>query len=186
MKILYIITKSNWGGAQRHVFDLATAMKDAGHDVAVALGGDGPLRVKLEASGIYCHSISKLKRDISASDDVGSFKEIYSIIKYRRPDILHLHSPKASGIGALAGRILRVPSIVTTVHGWTWNESRPILQKAAIALSSWVTMLLCHKVILITQKDLDQAKYLPFVKDKLTLISLGMRAPIFVSVDGVG
>ena len=44
MKILYVITKSNWGGAQRHVFDLATAMKDKGHDVYVALGGEGSSR----------------------------------------------------------------------------------------------------------------------------------------------
>ena len=39
MKILYVITKSNWGGAQRHVFDLSTAMKKRGHTVVVALGG---------------------------------------------------------------------------------------------------------------------------------------------------
>ncbi len=30
MKILYVITKANWGGAQRYVYDLATAARDAG------------------------------------------------------------------------------------------------------------------------------------------------------------
>ena len=48
MKILYMITKSNWGGAQRHVFDLATSMKEKGHDVWVAVGGNGLLKEKLE------------------------------------------------------------------------------------------------------------------------------------------
>jgi len=41
MKILYGITKSNFGGAQRYVFDLATETQKKGHDVAVMLGGTG-------------------------------------------------------------------------------------------------------------------------------------------------
>jgi glycosyltransferase involved in cell wall biosynthesis len=124
MKILYLITKSNWGGAQRHVFDLAVAMKDRGHDVAVALGGDGTLRTRLEAAGIYTHSIASLGRDISTGKDTGSLKEIMSVIHHRRPDILHVHSPKAAGLGAVAGRILGVKKIMYTVHGWAFNEDR--------------------------------------------------------------
>jgi len=48
VKILYSITKSNWGGAQRHVFDLALYSKKMGHDVVVALGGEGLLKERLD------------------------------------------------------------------------------------------------------------------------------------------
>ena len=144
MKIMYIITKSNWGGAQRHVFDLSTSMKANGHEVWVALGGDGILKKKLEEAGIYTFSIANMNRDINLGKDAGSFKEIYNVIKNKRPDVIHLHSPKAAGLGALAGRLLGTKKIITTVHGWTFNEPRPAIEKLAIYFFSWLTMLLNH------------------------------------------
>ena len=184
MKVLYLITKSNWGGAQRHVYDLAVAMKKRGHEVSVALGGDGILRTRLEDAGIFTHSISSLGRDISTAKDAGSLKEIFAIIRHCRPDILHLHSPKAAGLGAFAGRILRVPSIIYTVHGWTFNESRPLHQRALIALFSWLTIILSHKVVLLSEWEYSQTVRFPWVAHKLKLIPLGVTPPTFISVDG--
>lgn len=184
MKILYIITKSNWGGAQRHVYDLSVAMKDKGHDVWVALGGDGMLKQKLESAGIYTFSIASLGRDLSINKDTGSFREIYNVIKNKRPDIIHLHSPKAAGLGALAGRLLRVKNIITTVHGWTFNETRPLYEKTFIAFLSWITMLLCHTTVLLSEKEYAQAEYFPWVKTKLKLIPLGIKPSAFISIDG--
>ncbi len=184
MKILYIITKSNWGGAQRHVFDLATRMKDKNQDVYVALGGEGLLKQKLEAAGIYTFSIAALGRDISATKEINSFKEILSIIKNKRPDVLHLHSTKAGGLGALAGRVLGVKKIIYTVHGWVFNEDRPIHQKILITLFSWFTMILVHTTILISEREYAQALNFPWVKKKLTLAPLGIQPPVFISVDG--
>ncbi len=184
MKIMYVITKSNWGGAQRHVFDLAVSMKDRGHDVWVALGGNGILKTRLEAAGIYTFSIAELGRDVSPGKDAGSFKELYRVIKSKRPDVLHLHSPKAAGLGSLAGRLLGVRMIATTVHGWAFNESRPLYEKATIAFFSWLTMMLSHRTILLSEREYGQALYFPWVKHKLALIPLGIKAPTFMSVDG--
>ena len=69
VKILYIITKSNWGGAQRHVYDLAIAMKAHGHEVVVALGGDGILRSRLEEVSIPTRPIAEMGRDVSIGKD---------------------------------------------------------------------------------------------------------------------
>ena len=184
MKILYLITKSNWGGAQRHVFDLAISMRNRGHEVSVALGGDGTLRTRLEAAGIYTHSIAALGRDISTSKDLGSFKEIMSVIRHRRPDILHLHSTKATGLGSVAGRLLGVKTIIQTIHGWAFNESRPLHERALIVLFSWFTMVLCHTTILLSEREYAQALHFPWVKRKIQLITLGIKAPTFLSVDG--
>ncbi|MCC5318668.1 glycosyltransferase, partial [Staphylococcus aureus] len=79
---------------QRHVYDLATAMKNTGHDVWVALGGEGILKQRLEDAGIYTFSIASLGRDVKIGQDAGSLKEIYAVIKNKRPDVVHLHSPK--------------------------------------------------------------------------------------------
>ncbi len=184
MKILYLITKSNWGGAQRHVFDLAVASKNNGHDVVVALGGDGILRSKLEEQSISTRPITELGRDVSVSKDAGSFKEIFSIIRREKPDVLHLHSPKAAGLGALAGRLLRIKKIIYTVHGWAFNENRPLHQKIAIILFSWLTTIFSHKIILLSEKELSQTLSFPFIGGKTILIPLGIGAPVFISVDG--
>jgi diacylglycerol kinase family enzyme len=72
VKILYLITKSNWGGAQRHVYDLAVAAKKNGQDVVVALGGEGVLRDRLREVGITTRPIGKLGRDVNVLEDSAS------------------------------------------------------------------------------------------------------------------
>ena len=184
MKILYVITKSNWGGAQRHVYDLSVAMKARGDTVVVALGGNGILRQKLEDIGIKTYAINKLGRDLSITKDVGSFREIFMTIKHEKPDVVHLHSPKAAGLGAVASRLLRVPEVIYTVHGWAFNENRPLYQRAGIMLMSWFTMLSVHKVVLLSEHERKQAEHFPWVKAKLSVIPLGIKVPIFMSVEG--
>ncbi|MFA6404944.1 MAG: glycosyltransferase family 4 protein [Candidatus Paceibacterota bacterium] len=184
MKILYIITKSNWGGAQRHVYDLALSMKEKSHTPIVALGGNGLLMKRLEDAGIKTYPINSLNRDISMNEDATSFMDIFRIIKRERPDILHLHSPKAAGLGSFAGKLLRVKKTIVTVHGWSFNEDRPISQRIIIAFFSWLTMLLSDKTILLSLREYSQAMHFPWVKNKLTIIPLGIKQPIFLSIDG--
>jgi len=188
IKILYVITKSNFGGAQRYVYDLASAMKKRGHEVTVVLGGAGLLKIKLEGAEIRTHAIASLKRDISVTDDAVSFKTIYSIIKTERPDVIHLNSPKAGGLGAFACRFLNASRftlhatrIIYTVHGWAFNEDRLFYERATIRLFSWLTMLLCHKTILLSQREYTQALGFPFVKNKLALVPLGIKPPVYFS-----
>ncbi|MFA6315592.1 MAG: glycosyltransferase family 4 protein [Candidatus Paceibacterota bacterium] len=184
MKILYVITKSNWGGAQKHVFDLATTMKAKGHDVWVALGGEGILKKRLEDAGVYTFGIASLNRDFNLKNDTISFKEIFTVIKNKRPDIIHLHSPKAAGLGALSGRILNVKHIIMTVHGWSFNENRPIWERLMIALFSWISMILCHTTILLSDREYEQARHFPWIKDKIKLLLPGIKMPVLMSIDG--
>jgi glycosyltransferase involved in cell wall biosynthesis len=179
VKILYIITKSNWGGAQRHVYDLAIAAKKHNQEVVVALGGEGILRERLREVGITTRSLTSMGRDIKLTNDSASLFEIFKIVNEVKPDILHLHSPKAGGLGSFAGRILRVKKIIYTAHGWAWNEDRSLIQKTLICFFSWLTMLFCTHVITISEKELVQAQSFPFVKEKLRMTRLGIEAPKF-------
>ena len=49
-KILFVITKATWGGAQRYVFDLATHLPPEQFEVMVAYGEKGKLAADLEAA----------------------------------------------------------------------------------------------------------------------------------------
>jgi len=109
VKILYVITKSNWGGAQRYVFDLATGSRAEGHDVAVAHGraeggGAGVLGQRLREAGIRTVPLAELERNVSAWKDFRSFMALAELLQKEQPDVLHLNSSKVGGIGALAGR----------------------------------------------------------------------------------
>lgn len=174
MKILYLITKSNWGGAQRYVYDLATNFSSHGHDVCVGTGGKGELVDRLKDSGIRTHSFSSLVRDVSFIEEIKTFKDMYVFIKKEKPGILHLNSSKAAGIGALIGRILSVPLIVFTVHGAPFREDRSYSKKRLIYFFTWVTCLLSHKIITVSKKDESDITQMAFVNKKVTTIYLGI------------
>ena len=51
-RILFVITKASWGGAQRYVYDMALSMHGHGYTIAVAHGTEGLLVEKLAEAGI--------------------------------------------------------------------------------------------------------------------------------------
>lgn len=157
-KILYVITKSNFGGAQRYVYELATRLPKDAYEVAVAFGGEGILKTKLEEAGIRTRTIQSFERDISLSKELRAYGELSSIIKEERPDIVHLNSSKAGGTGALAARVDGVPRIIYTAHGWPFYEKRNVLARLIIWTASWVTTLLSHAVIVVSKHDQDHAR----------------------------
>jgi glycosyltransferase involved in cell wall biosynthesis len=172
-KILYLITKSNWGGAQRYVYDLASRVPSGQFDVRVALGGDGLLKKKLEEIGIPTIPIQGLERDISFTKELSAFGNILKILR-DKPDILHVNSSKAGGLGALAGRIVGVKKIIFTAHGWPFWERRDPLSRLAIYFFSWITAILAHKVIVISDYDLKVAQKMPFIAHKAVRIYNGI------------
>lgn len=173
-KILFIITKSNWGGAQRYVYDLATTLPKDQFEVSVAFGAEGLLAKKLQEAKIATFLVTALQRDVSLSSDVKSFLKLLKLFRTEKPDIVHLNSSKAGGVGALAARIAGVPRIIFTVHGWPFWEKRSPLSRVLIYLFSWLTALFSHKVIVVSNYDLSVAKKMPFIGNKVVRIYNGI------------
>jgi glycosyltransferase involved in cell wall biosynthesis len=173
---LYVITKGVWGGAQKYVYSLAVNLPKDQFEAVVVCGQGGTLKEKLEEQNIRVIEIDYLKRDISIFSELKSFLKLFNVIKEEDPDVMHLNSPKASGLGALAGRLLGVKKIVFTAHGWTFNEDRNFASKSMIWLLSWVTVILSHKVIVIARRERAQALNMPFVsRNKIELIKNGVE-----------
>ena len=180
MKITYAITKGNWGGAQKYVFDLATAIKTRGYEVSVVFGAPGKLEDVCQKAGITTRVLPLLQRDIHLFKEVSSFLTLRKILKEERPDILHLNSPKMGGLGSLAAQIVGVPKIIYTAHGWSWNEDRSPLSKLLIKLSSWFTILMCDKVIVLSNYEKEQVSKWPWVKNKIVVIPIGVEPIAFL------
>lgn len=180
-KVIFVITKSNFGGAQKYVYDLATNLPKDRFDVVVALGGSGILTQKLQKQNIRVIPILSLMRDVHVTNDLSAFFELQSIFRSEKPDIVHLNSTKAGGVGALAARLARVPKIIFTAHGWAFNEERPEWQRLIIKFFSWIMVVLSHETIAISDAVKNDAKNWPFVSDKISVIKNGINEPGFFS-----
>lgn len=202
-KILYIITKSTWGGAQSYVYDLATSLPKDTFETVVALGQGGTLQEKLNKVGVRTILISSLNRNINPLLDLKSFFELFRILWQEKPDVIHLNSSKIGGLGALAGRVhnlavstrnfiyrllsrlpfpkLQVTSyplqarIIFTGHGWAFNEDRGFLARKFILFLHWLMIVLAHKVIAVSEKTKRDIAWLPFTRNKITVIYNGLH-----------
>lgn len=188
MKILYLITKSNLGGAQRYVHDLAVAMKERGHEVVVGFGGSGLLKDRLDEAGVRTVLLPSLERDVSLKNDLRAMREIYGVLRSERPDVLHLNSSKVGALGALLGRVSngiehirrwsgkehRIAQIIFTGHGWAFNEERGDFERGIIGVIHWITIMLAHRVIAVSCRTRDQILSLPIPWDRIAVIHNGV------------
>ncbi|MDO8552859.1 MAG: glycosyltransferase family 4 protein [bacterium] len=180
-KVLFLITKATWGGAQRYVFDLATHLDATKYEIRVAYGTSGKLSGDLEKVGIKTYQIPSLGRDIALFSDVSSFIQIIRCIKEVRPDVLHLNSSKAGALGALAGRLCGVPRIVFTVHGWPFKEDRNVFAWVFIRFISWLTAVLSHGVIVVSKTDENIGSEMSLIAGKIRYIPNGIDTTQFLS-----
>lgn len=169
-KVLLVITKSNWGGAQRYVHDLAIGLDKQKFEIAVALGGEGPLKQKLIAAGIPVTSILGLQRDVNVLLEPFVFFSLLKIFWKEHPDVVHLNSSKIGGIGAVAARCAFVPRIIFTAHGFAFNENRPPIIKLLTKCLYWFMIFASTRTILVSHGMKKDVEGWPFIQNKLTVV----------------
>ena len=182
-KVCFFITKGLWGGAGRYVYDIATNLPKDRFEALVICGQGEALPEKLHSLGIRTIRLPNLKRDFSFLSAVTIGLKTLAILHKEKPDVLHLNSAKASGVGAVTGRLAGIRKIIYTVHGFAFNEERNTLSKLLIWFFSWITILLSHKTIVIAEKEKKQALCMPFVRNKIVLIHNGIFPMHFGSGD---
>ncbi len=171
-KVLFIITKSNWGGAQRYVYDIVTNLDKTIYEPVVALGGDGVLITMLEHAGIRVIALDTLKNSAGLKNVITNTKQLLQILKTEKPDVVHLNSSVAGFLGALAGRLARVPRIIFTAHGWSFNEDRPWWERIILKGFHYLTVLMSHQTIAVSRAIVAQMNW-PKAQSKMTIINPG-------------
>ena len=119
MKILFVVTKGDMGGAQKRIIDLAESYTAAGYDVTVASGLGGYLPARLKDSGITHQRLQYLSR----SNPLKIVAYIFELWNYLRKqqevfDVVHLNSSSALA-GALSCKapLSGKPKAVFTFRG---------------------------------------------------------------------
>jgi len=156
-RLLIVITRSVFGGAQKYVLDLATALSRNDYSVKVACQGGGPLVSSLRDNGIGVIELEYMQREISPRLDTLATAELIRVIRSVKPDIIHLNSSKAGMLGRIAGAVCRVP-VVYSVHGWAFREGAVETARPLAIWSERLIAPLCARFIAPSQYEIDVAR----------------------------
>ena len=170
MRILYVITLPDIGGAQTHLLEVACAMKNEGNDVQVVAGKYGWLTEQLELKGINVGVIKELVREISLKKDWAAVQHVRKIIKNWQPDIVHCHSSKAGIVGRIAAWLECVPGVFTA-HGWAFTEGVPITRRVLYSIIENIMLNITAKCFCVSEYDRCLAKKW-FLRDSHRLITV--------------
>lgn len=170
MRILYVITLPDIGGAQTHLLEVACAMQKSGHDVQIVAGKYGWLTEQLEIKGIEISVIDELVREISLKKDWATVYKIRNIIKKWHPDIVHCHSSKAGIVGRIAAFMEGVPSVFTA-HGWAFTEGVPFFKRVLYSVIENIMLNITSKCFCVSEYDRCLAKKW-FLRDSHKIITV--------------
>ncbi len=179
LKILYIITKSDIGGAQKYVADLANGLDKNQFEAKILYGGRDLKWLS-----------NKVRPWAFFLNDWLAIRELVKTFQKEQPAIIHLNSSKACILGSLAFSLYKTlysksyilnPKVIFTAHGWVFNPANKLF-----FLTRWFYILLHKgaaffqdKIICVSECDRQLAlKYRIAPEKKLITIHNGINPDI--------
>lgn len=161
MKILYLITQADGGGAQNYTLTLAKHFHGA-----IAAGDEAKgLFDSAKDSLLTTYNLEHLKRDIHPWHDFMAIWEIRNLVKTLKPDIVHLNSSKAGFVGSLASIGLKT-KVIFTAHGFVFLEPMVWVKKSFYMALEKLASEFRDFVITVSEKDKAVALALKLISPK--------------------
>lgn len=113
MKLFHLITTTQSLGFLR---GQAAFMRSEGLDVHIVSSPGPELAAFGEREAVRTHAVRMVRR-ISPLQDIVSICNLFALFRRERPDIVHVHTPKASLVGVIAAWAARVPHRIFHSHG---------------------------------------------------------------------
>jgi glycosyltransferase involved in cell wall biosynthesis len=121
-KVLHVHTLPVISGSGINTLLTMLGLDKDRYEVEFACAPDGPLVDEAVKKGIKFHPVRNFVQRISIWNDLMALWELAWLMRQQRYDIIHTHNSKAGFIGRLAARIVNVPIIVHTIHGFAFHE----------------------------------------------------------------
>ena len=122
--VLSVIARLNVGGPAQTLTGLLAGMDAERFEQVLAIGAldDGEedwvaLRAPWLADDLRVKRIPSLGRPVRPREDNDAYRQLRSLIRHVKPDIVHTHTAKAGLLGRLAARREGVSAVVHTFHG---------------------------------------------------------------------
>lgn len=165
-KILFLVTQTKWGGAQKYTLELARYFGQH-NEVHLAFGETNDQNKEFlsqcQALGLKTIAIKNLLRNIQPNKELNAVFELKKLLDKQNYHLIHLNSSKAGLIGALAAKLYNLNPlntrlrIVYTAHGFVFNEPVNKLEKTLYKMSEKISCGIHHAVITVSDYDKQSA-----------------------------
>lgn len=171
MKVLQVITKGEAGGAQTHLLELCSALRDQIEFAVVAGGGDegGLFALRLAELGIRFHHLPPMVNSLSPWRTLLAVRALARLLSQLRPDLIHAHSGVAGAVARMAGLITGIP-VVYTVHGFGFKQQVPQRQRLVAHLVEWLLAPFTTHMICVSAHERSLAGRLPLARQRISVI----------------
>jgi glycosyltransferase involved in cell wall biosynthesis len=200
-RVLFIITQSEFGGAQHFLYTLVNRLDKNKYDICVAAGPNfsskskilsskspvdlGPLPdIKydlldlLEKDKIETVHLKHLLRGINPWHDFLASLELRRIVKKWQPDTIFLNSSKVGFLGSFVAKYLILHSkykILYRIGGWSFNDPWPKWKKWLWIIIEWFSARWKDYIIVNNKHDFEQAHKLQIKpREKIVIVYNGL------------
>lgn len=158
IKIAFIITKLELGGAQKSVLYSVKNLNKPPIRTYLLCGKGGYLDKQAKKDIKNLFFIPALQRDISPLKDLKAFWQIRKRLKNLNPDIVHTNSSKAGILGRIAAFTLgRKIKIIHTVHGFAFYDGQQRFKRTFYIFLEKLLAKITDKMIFVSREDMDNA-----------------------------
>jgi glycosyltransferase involved in cell wall biosynthesis len=152
---IQVITRLSVGGAQQAAINAAVALSAKGWRVLLVAGAEtdeeGSLLGAARRQGLEVVLLRGLVREVRPLDDLRALVGLFRMFRRYRPSVVNTHSSKAGVLGRAAARLARVPVIVHTVHGWSFEQREGRAATAAYLVAERVLAHLTDRLLVVSR-----------------------------------
>lgn len=106
--------------------------------ISESASADGSYAEELRAEGFQVHRIA-FKRRVFTTSHLVAFVQVYRLLRRRKYDVVHVHTPFAQVVGRIAARLAGTPIVIYTSHGFQFHESRsPAVRRCIIEIERFL------------------------------------------------
>lgn len=157
INIAHIITKLELGGAQENTLYTVKNLPKDRYNVFLIAGKEGYLVDEANAiQDIKVILLSTLRREINPVLDIVTLIKLRNILKKENIQIVHTHSSKAGIIGRTAGFFAKVPIIIHTIHGFSFNDHQNYFIRNLYILLERICASFTDMLITVSSSDIKK------------------------------
>ncbi|GAA5336527.1 MULTISPECIES: glycosyltransferase family 4 protein [Thermus] len=175
MRVFYLITRAEPGGAQMHLLELLRAFRGRA-ELHLAVGQDQEdfLVEAARELGVETHLLAHLVQPLRPVSDWRGLGEVRELIRRVRPHLVHAHSSKAGFLGRLAAKSLGIKSIFTA-HGWAFTDGVSPARRALALTLERLAGRAGDLVLAVSERDRELAlRYRVVPPERIRLVWNGV------------
>ena len=180
IRILHIHTLPIVSGSGINTFLSMQGMDKTLYEVDLACAPGGRLISLVEENHMEVRTFKNMVQPFRPFKDTLALLDLTAFLRKNPYHIVHTHNSKAGFLGRLAAKLVGVPVIVHTVHGFAFHDEEPLWRQMLFRNLERLASRWSDRMIFISQPLIDWALKDHIVgEDKITKIYSGIQLDKF-------